>query len=85
MSSLLVCFFSIRSPPGLLPVLGPLERYMTPTLDSALLCSSKAGADLGRASDGLRSFRHFYLFIQLSVFFICISGFGLLDQRPSTI
>ena len=32
----------------LLPVLGPLEQYMTPTLDSALLISSRAGADLGR-------------------------------------
>ena len=39
-------FFSIRPPPGLLPVLGPLERYMTPTLDSALPTSSRAGADL---------------------------------------
>ena len=37
-------------------MLGPRERYMTPTLDSALLCSSREGADLGRASDGLRSF-----------------------------
>ena len=39
--------FSIHPPPGLLPVLGPLERYMIPTLDAALLCSSRAGADLG--------------------------------------
>ena len=41
----------------LLPVLGPLTRYMTPTLDAALLMcgspergratSSRAGADLG--------------------------------------
>ena len=49
-------FFCIPPPPGLLPVLGPLERYMTPTLDSALLVSSRAGADLGRPSDRLRSF-----------------------------
>ena len=28
----------------LLPVLGPLERYMTPTLESALLSSPRAGA-----------------------------------------
>ena len=49
-------FFSICPPPGLLPVLGPLERYMTPTLDSALLISSRAGADLGQMSDRLRSF-----------------------------
>ena len=34
----------------LLPVLGPLERYMTPTLDTALLSSSRAGADLGRTA-----------------------------------
>ena len=43
--------FFIRPPPGLLPVLGPLERYMTPRLDAALLSSSRAGADLGRKSD----------------------------------
>ena len=31
-------FFSfVDASPGLLPVLGPLERYMTPTLDAALL------------------------------------------------
>ena len=48
-------FLIIRPPPGLLPVLGPLERYITPTLDSALLISSRAGADLGRASDRLES------------------------------
>ena len=32
-------------------MLGLLERYMTPTLDSALLYSSRVGSDLGRASD----------------------------------
>ena len=37
-----VLFFSIRPPPELLLVLGLLERYMTPTLDVALLCSSRA-------------------------------------------
>ena len=47
----LTFFLSIRPSPGLLPVLGPLERYMTPTLDVALLSSSRAGADLGRTSD----------------------------------
>ena len=41
-------FISIRPPPGLLPVLGPLELYMTPTLDAALQCSSRAGSDLGQ-------------------------------------
>ena len=35
-----VCF-SIRPPPGLLSVLGPLERYITPTFDAALLYSSQ--------------------------------------------
>ena len=30
-------FFCIRPPPGLLSVLGPLTRYMTPTLDAALI------------------------------------------------
>ena len=39
-------FFCIRPPQGLLPVLGPLERYMKPTLDAALLSCSRAGADL---------------------------------------
>ena len=48
-------FFSIRPPPGLLYVLRPLERYMTPTLDAALLISSRAGADLGRMWDRLES------------------------------
>ena len=45
---IIIIIFSIRPPPGLLPVLGSLERYMTPTLDSAVLISSRAGADLGR-------------------------------------
>ena len=36
-------FFIIRPPPELLPVLGPLERYMPPTLNAALLCCSRAG------------------------------------------
>ena len=31
----------VRPPPGLLPVLGPLEWYMRPTLDAALLISYK--------------------------------------------
>ena len=46
-------FFSIiiHPSPGLLPTLGPLERYMTHTLDAALLSSSRAGADLGRTLD----------------------------------
>ena len=44
-------FFLIRPSPGLLPVLGPLERYMTSTLDAALLISSRASTDLGLTSD----------------------------------
>ena len=32
-------------------MLGLLEQNMTPTLDKALLCSSRAGSDLGRKSD----------------------------------
>ena len=47
----MITFFYIRPLPDLLPVLGPLERYMTPTLDAALLCSSRAGSDLGCKSD----------------------------------
>ena len=43
--TVLLLFFSIRPTPGLLPVLGLLEWYMMPTLDWALLISSKAGAD----------------------------------------
>ena len=35
--SIALIFFCIRPLPGLLPVLGPLERYITPILDSALL------------------------------------------------
>ena len=44
-------FFCIRLSLELLPVLEPLERYMTPTLDVALLSSSRAGADLGQTSN----------------------------------
>ena len=44
-------FLIIRPTLELLPVLGPLERYMTPTFDAALLYSSRAGSDLGRTSD----------------------------------
>ena len=43
-------FFSIY-PLELLPVLGQLEQHMTPTLDAALLYSSRVGSDLGRKSD----------------------------------
>ena len=46
-------FFSICPPTELLPVLGLLDQYMTTTLDGALLCSSRAGYDLGHKSDRL--------------------------------
>ena len=36
-TNMLQAFFCIRPPRELLPVLEPLERYMTPTLDLALL------------------------------------------------
>ena len=35
-------FFNVRPPLELLPVLGPLEQYVMPTLDPALLSSSRA-------------------------------------------
>ena len=38
--------FYVHPPQELIPVLGPLERCVTPTLDAALLCSSRAGSDL---------------------------------------
>ena len=47
--------FLLVPPPELLPVLGPLEQYMMPTLDAALLCSPMVGSDLGHMSDWLRS------------------------------
>ena len=46
-------FLSIRPSPELLPVLGPLERYVMLTLDVALICNSRAGSDLGHKSDWL--------------------------------
>ena len=61
---MIVCFsLNICPPPGLLPVLGPLEQYVTPTLDTALLISSRVGADLGRMSDRLRSFVNWELYL----------------------
>ena len=32
-------------------MLGPCERYITPTLDAAMLISSRAGTDPGLSSD----------------------------------
>ena len=52
----IIIFFCICPSPELLSVLGPLERDMMPTLDAALLCSSRVGSDLGCKSDWLRSF-----------------------------
>ena len=42
--------FIIRPPPELLPVLGRWNGDVMPTLDAALLCSSRAGSNLGRVS-----------------------------------
>ena len=46
-------FFLIQYPPfsGIAPRVGTTEVVQTPTLDSALLCSSRAGTDLGGTSD----------------------------------
>ena len=52
-------FLNIRPPLELLSVLGPLEWYMMPALDAALLCSFRAGSYLGCKSDWLRSFNGF--------------------------
>ena len=41
-------------------MLGPLERYMTPKLDAALLYSSRAGTDLGGASDWFEELTYTY-------------------------
>ena len=54
-------FFSICPPRELLPVLGPLEWYLTPTLDAALLCSSRAGSDLGQTSDRFEELCQLYI------------------------
>ena len=40
----------IRLPPEFLPVLGPLTRWCASILGTALLCSSRAGYDLGLVS-----------------------------------
>ena len=48
-----VFFFSICLPPGLLPVLGPCKRYLTPALDAALIISSRAGTDPGLSSGSI--------------------------------
>ena len=37
-----MAFFCVCPPAELLPVLGQLERYVMPTLDAALLCTSRA-------------------------------------------
>ena len=46
-------FFTFFYPPssGIAPCVGTAGRYMTPTLDAALLSSSRACADLGQTSD----------------------------------
>ena len=63
-------FLYIRPPPELLPVLGPLERYMTNTLDAALFCSSRAGSDLGRMSDSISKCLLKFIIFENPSFFI---------------
>ena len=59
MTTSMHCFFlSVRFPPELLPVLGLLEQYVKPTLDVALLCSSRAGSDLMHKQYGVYFVRH---------------------------
>ena len=41
-------------------MLGPLERYITHKLDAALLCSSRAGSDLGHKSDRFEVHTHIH-------------------------
>ena len=41
------CFFIIRLPSEFLPVSGPTEQWCASALGAALLCSSRAGSDLG--------------------------------------
>ena len=43
-------------------MLGPLEQYMTPTLDVVLLYSSRAGSDLGNFFLTLHAARIFFSF-----------------------
>ena len=57
-SSKLSRFFLYLPTSGIAPCVGTAGTVHDTTLDLALLCSSKAGADLGRASDELRSFNH---------------------------
>ena len=40
-------FYYYLSSSGISPVSGPSERWCASTLGAALLCSSKAGSDLG--------------------------------------
>ena len=42
--------------PGIASCVGTAERYMTPTLDAALLYSSRAGSDLGCESELVKQF-----------------------------
>ena len=81
----IIFFFIIRPPLGLLPVLGPLEQYMTPTLDAALLCSSWAGSDLGCRSDWLRSLYNVIWF--WLTFLLLIEGWNtsMISSMPSML
>ena len=70
-------------PPGLLPVLGPLESYMMPTLDAALLISYRAGAGLGRTSDRFEKLGQ--LGFLISKMFIDLFALQHLADRPGFI
>ena len=49
-------FFKYPPCSGIASCVGTAGTYMTPTLEAALLCNSRAGPDLGWTSDWLRSF-----------------------------
>ena len=66
----------IRPSRGLLPVLGSLERYMTPTLDTALLISSRAGTDLGLTSDKVDMYKSVLYNLSSCSFILCMRRKG---------
>ena len=69
-------FFSYLPSSGIASCVGTAGTvlYMTPTLDSALLCSSRVGSDLGRKSDRFEEL--YYPFINL------LSTYCFLQNKP---
>ena len=57
---MLTLFFIICLSPEFLPVLGPLTRWCASTLGAALLCSSRAGSDLGLVSRWVEGFANWF-------------------------